>query len=314
MKNKLILVDGMSLLHRAYHGYPLSLTTKSGELTNAVYGFTTILFTMLEKLNPTHVIITWDVGKPTFRHEQFEGYKAKREKPDEALINQIGRTQEVVTALNIPQFGLDGFEADDLIGTLSTQAKKEEDTQVVIATGDRDALQLVDDNKVVVWMPPAPGKYGKDRGSAEYDEVAVKAKYNLSPTQIIDLKALMGDASDNIPGVRGVGQKTATKLLEVFETVDQIYEKLESARDEVVRVVGERPTKLMEEGKESAFMSKSLATIYCEAPVELDWMKCKLNDYDREKVLALFEELQFKSLIRRLPKDKWEEDLEAVFS
>ncbi len=314
MKKRLILIDGMSILHRAYHAYPLSLATKSGEITNAVYGFTTILLTLLEKLNPTHVIVTWDVGGPTFRHEAFESYKGTREKPDDALLNQISRTREVVETLNIPQFGVEGYEADDLIGTLATQAKKAEDSQVIIATGDRDALQLVDNTKVVVWMPPAPGKYGKDRGSAEYDEIAVKAKYSLNPNQIIDLKALMGDSSDNIPGVKGVGQKTATKLLEAFQTLETVYDKIEKNRDEVVGVVGERAVGLLTTDKEMAFKSQMLATINCEVPIELDWVQCELSDYDREKVLVLFEELGFKSLVKKLPKDKWEEDLEVVFS
>lgn len=310
---KLVLVDGMSVLHRAYHAYPLSLATSNGELVNAVYGFTTILLTVLEKLGPTHVIVTWDVGAPTFRHAEFVEYKANREKPDEALLQQIARTQEVVEVLNIPQFGEAGFEADDLIGTLATQAKVKENVQVVIVTGDRDALQLVDDEKVVVWMPPAPGKYGKDRGSQEYDEIAVKAKYDLLPRQIIDLKALMGDASDNIPGVRGVGPKTATKLLTVFTTVEKIYEQVVGNRAEVVKIVGERSTKLLEEGKEMAFKSKKLATIEIAVPIELDWERCRLSDYDRGKAVALFEGLEFRSLIKKLPKDSWEEDLEEVF-
>ncbi len=313
VKRKLVLVDGMSILHRAYHAYPLSLSTKSGEIVNAVYGFTAILFTILEKLQPTHVIVTWDVGAPTFRHFEYEQYKANREKPDEALLSQIERTHEVVDALNIPQFGKEGFEADDLIGTLATQAETKDGFQIVIATGDRDALQLVDDKKVVVWMPPAPGKYGKDRGSQEYDEEAVKAKYGLTPRQIIELKALMGDSSDNIPGIKGVGPKTATKLLQAWESVEKMYKVLKNQREEIVKVMGERVTKLLEEGEEKAFLSKKLATIDCWAPIKLDWKNCRLSDYDREKVLTLFEELQFKSLIKRLPKDKWEEDVEEVF-
>ena len=314
MSKKLVLVDGMSILHRAYHAYPLSLSTQKGEIVNAVYGFTAILFTILEKLQPTHVVVTWDVGAPTFRHVEYKEYKANREKPDDVLLSQIERTREVVQALNIPQFGKEGFEADDLIGTLATQAKTEDGFQIVIATGDRDALQLVDDKKVVVWMPPAPGKYGKDRGSQEYDEEAVAAKYGLVPKQIIELKALMGDSSDNIPGVRGVGPKTATKLLQIWRTVDELYRKVKNEREKVVEVMGERVTKLLEEGEEKAFLSKKLATIDCRVPITLDWSTCRLNDYDRKKVLKLFEELQFKSLIKRLPKDKWEEDIEEVFA
>ncbi len=314
---KLVLIDGMSVLHRAYHAYPLSLTSPKGELTNAVYGFTTILLTVLEKLKPTHVAVAWDVGKATFRTEQYSEYKATREKPDEELLSQIDKTKEVVEALNIPQFGVAGYEADDLIGTLSLQGEKEKEAQVVIVTGDRDALQLVNKDKVVVWMPSSAGSFGRarpDRGPMEYDETAVKAKYGLSPEQIIDLKALMGDSSDNIPGVRGVGPKTATNLLLKYETLEKLYENIEKERSEVVKNSSERIVGLLEQEKDKAFMSKKLATIERQVPIELSWEKCKLSDYDREAVTKVFEELAFKSLVNKLPKDRWEEDLEGIFS
>ena len=310
---KLILIDSNALIHRAFHALP-PLKNQAGIATNAVYGFSSTLLKMLKDLEPDYIVAAFDAPGATFRHEEYKEYKANREKPDDVLLSQIERTREVVQALNIPQFGKEGFEADDLIGTLATQAKTEDGFQIVIATGDRDALQLVDDKKVVVWMPPAPGKYGKDRGSQEYDEEAVAAKYGLVPKQIIELKALMGDSSDNIPGVRGVGPKTATKLLQIWRTVDELYRKVKNEREKVVEVMGERVTKLLEEGEEKAFLSKKLATIDCRVPITLDWSTCRLNDYDRKKVLKLFEELQFKSLIKRLPKDKWEEDIEEVFA
>lgn len=303
---KLVLVDAMAVLHRAYHAYPLSLTTGKGEVINAVYGFSSIVLNVLEKLKPNCVIVAWDVGKPTFRHEKFEGYKINREKPDDALLGQIARTKEVVESLNIPQFGVEGFEADDVIGTLARQAAEDDDVQVTIVTGDRDALQLVKDEKIIVYMPPAPGKYGKDRGPMIYDEVAVEAKYGMKPKQIIDLKALMGDASDDIPGVKGVGQVTATGLIQKFGSVEKIYENLD-------KVDKPRTKLLLETDKEMAFLSKELATINQEVPIELDWDKCKLADYDRSKALEVFEELRFKSLINKLPKDSWEEGLEDVF-
>lgn len=312
---KLVLVDGMSVLHRAYHAYPL-LTTSKGEQVNAVYGFFAILLTVIEKINPTHVLVAWDVGKPTFRHEQYEGYKEKRVKPDQELIDQIGRTREVVEALNIPQFGVEGYEADDVIGTAARQAMEKYDgeTEVVIVTGDRDALQLVDDEKVIVWMPSAGRQWGnKDRGPMIYDEEAVKVKFGINPKQIIDLKALMGDASDCIPGVKGVGQVTATKLIQTYGSIENLYEQLLKKRDGVTAVVKERGVKLLEDDKKNAFMSKELATINQEVSITLDWDKCKLNDYDREKAMNLFMDLEFKSLIKKLPKDSWEEDLEEVF-
>ncbi len=307
-KKRLVLIDGNSLLHRAYHGYP-RFTAPSGEVVGAVYGFTSMLLTALEKLSPSYVAIAWDVGKKTFRTEEYAEYKAGRAEMDQELVDQIGRTKQIVEALNIPQFGVENYEADDVIGTLATQAiASDKSVQVVIVTGDRDALQLVEDERVVVYMPSGGGAFSKDRGVSLFDETAVKAKYNLTPKQIIDLKALMGDASDNIKGVPGVGQVTATKLLEQAGSIEEIYEKLESLK------ITPRVKKLMEDGKESAFLSKRLATINKETPIKLSWKDCELADYDREKVLAIFEKLRFKSLVNKLPKDKWEEDLEEVFS
>lgn len=324
-RKRLVLIDGNSLLHRAYHGYP-RFTTPAGEVVGAVYGFTSMLFSALEKLTPTYVAIAWDVGKKTFRTEEYSEYKAGRAETDQELVDQIDRTKEIVTALNIPQFGVTNYEADDVIGTLATQALRRgsgqaiertqklktektqnENVQVVIVTGDRDALQLVEDDRVVVYLPSGGGAFSKDRGVSLFDEPAVKAKYGLTPKQIIDLKALMGDASDNIKGVPGVGQVTATKLLEQAGSIEEIYEKLEEIK------ITPRVKKLMEEGKDSAFLSKKLATINRETPIKLSWKDCELADYNREKVMAIFDELKFKSLVNKLPKDRWEEDLEEVF-
>lgn len=309
---KLLLVDGNSMLHRAYHAYP-SLSTPSGEIVGAVYGFTTMLLTAIEKLSPTHVAIAWDVSKVTFRHIKYAEYKAGRLETDQELVDQIERTKEVVSVLNIPQFGVTNYEADDVVGTLARQAvETDKDCQVVIASGDRDELQLVKDNQVVVYMPSSAGSYGRarpaaDHGASIYDETAVKAKYGLSPKQIIDLKALMGDASDNIKGVRGVGQVTATRILKECSSIEKVYEDVDVVSET------ERIKNLLKEGKESAFLSKDLATIDVNVPVELSWDACRLVDYDREKVLTLFNELNFKSLINKLPKDSWEDDLTNTF-
>lgn len=307
-RKRLVLIDGNSLLHRAYHGYP-RFTTPSGEVVGAVYGFTSMLLSALEKLSPTYVAIAWDVGKKTFRTEEYAEYKAGRAETDQELVDQIDRTKQIVTALNIPQFGVTNYEADDVIGTLATQAVNDDrEVQVVIVTGDRDALQLVEDDRVVVYMPAGGGAFSKDRGASMFDETAVKAKYGLTPKQIIDLKALMGDASDNIKGVPGVGQVTATKLFEQAGSVEEIYEKLESLK------ISPRVKKLLQDGRESSFLSKKLATINKETPIKLSWKDCELADYNREKILAIFDELRFKSMVNKLPKDKWEEDVEEVFS
>ena len=308
-RKRLVLIDGNSLLHRAYHGYP-RFTTPVGEVVGAVYGFTSMLLSALEKLSPSYVAIAWDVGKKTFRTEVYAEYKAGRAETDQELVDQIDRTKQIVTALNIPQFGVTNYEADDVIGTLAEQARpqlRSSGGQVVIVTGDRDALQLVEDDRVVVYLPSGGGAFSKDRGVSIFDETAVKAKYGLTPRQIIDLKALMGDASDNIKGVPGVGQVTATKLLEQAESIEEIYEKLDQIK------VTPRVKKLMEDGKESAFLSKKLATINKETPIKLSWKDCELADYNREAVMAIFDELKFKSLVNKLPKDKWDEDVEEVF-
>ena len=249
-RKRLVLIDGNSLLHRAYHGYP-RFTTPVGEVVGAVYGFTSMLLSALEKLSPSYVAIAWDVGKKTFRTEVYAEYKAGRAETDQELVDQIDRTKQIVTALNIPQFGVTNYEADDVIGTLAEQARpqlRSSGGQVVIVTGDRDALQLVEDDRVVVYLPSGGGAFSKDRGVSIFDETAVKAKYGLTPRQIIDLKALMGDASDNIKGVPGVGQVTATKLLEQAESIEEIYEKLDQIK------TTPRVKKLMEDGKESAFV------------------------------------------------------------
>lgn len=303
--SKLLIVDGNSLLHRAYHGYP-PLTTPNGELVGAVYGFSTMLLTAIEKLQPTHVAVAWDVGKHTFRHEKFAEYKAGRAKTDQELIDQIDRVKEVVTALAIPQFGIADYEADDIIGTVSEIVKKRVD-QVVVMTGDRDALQLVDADKVVVFMPSS-GKFAKDRGIAIYDEDGMKMKYGYGPEQVPDWKGLVGDASDNIPGVKGIGEVTAKKILDQEPTIEKVYENLDKIN------ITPRIRELLKGGEHSARMSKEIATINRQVPIDFDLEKCLLDEYDREVVLHLFEELNFKSLINRLPKDKKEKELEEIFS
>jgi len=305
MKKRLVLIDGNSLLHRAYHAYP-GLRTKKGELVNAVYGFTSMLLRMLSFLKPSHVVVTWDVKGKTFRHEEYADYKAGRPGMDDELVSQVGTTKEMVEKLNIPQFEKKGYEADDLIGTLSKQAReKDKKSEVIIVTGDRDALQLVEGETVKVCMP----KRGRNSGGGEeiFDEKSVELKYGMKPERIIDLKGLMGDASDNIKGVRGVGKVTATKLIQAAGSVDEIYTKL----DELP--VSERIKSLLKDGEEEARKSKELVTIDREVPVELKWRECRLSDYDKKEVIGMLERLEFKSLIAKLPDDDWEKEAEEVF-
>ncbi|PIS08794.1 hypothetical protein COT75_04910 [Candidatus Beckwithbacteria bacterium CG10_big_fil_rev_8_21_14_0_10_34_10] len=284
---RLLLIDAHAILHRAYHAFPKTLKTKKGELTNAVYGFTSIILTGFKQLKPKYAAIAFDLPKPTFRHRKFKGYKAKRPKTDEELINQIPRAYEIIKVLNIPFFVKEGYEADDIIGTLAKKAGQNKKIEVVILTGDRDALQLID-NKIKVFLP-GRGK----RPSLMFDKKAFLNQYLFEPRRLIDYKALAGDSSDNIPGVRGVGPKTATNLITKYGSLKEIYNNLERI-EEKVRI------KLIKE-KKIAFLSYDLAEIQINLNLKLDFKKSILKDYNQTKTISLFEELEFKSLIYRLP-------------
>ena len=271
---KLVLFDGNAILHRAFHAYPQSLQTQSGELTNAVYGFTTTLLSVFKKIKPTHAIVAFDEKAPTFRHKKFDGYKASRPKMDDALVGQISRTREVVHTLNIPHFGIEGFEADDVLGTLARQAEEKGVKSIIIVTGDKDALQLLTD-KVIVMFP--------SRGKISEQIITKKSfieKYGFMPELMIDFKALAGDASDEIPGVSGIGPKTATELICKYGQVEEIYNHL-SEINESVRI------KLIN-NKDSAYLSKELATIHKNVPILLDEEHSCLTNYDKNKAISLF--------------------------
>ncbi len=285
---KLVLIDGNALLHRAYHATP-PLTTSNGELVNAVFGFTTMLLKALEDLKPDFLCLAWDEKGPTFRHQAYTQYKATRGPTDDGLTSQYKRVYQVAKAFNIPEFSLSGFEADDLIGTLAVQAEKVKNLETIIVTGDRDIMQLISKN-IKVLMPK---KTLADVGL--YGEEEFAARFGFSPGQLIDYKGLAGDASDNIPGVNGIGDVTATKLIQKFGSVEKIYDPKN------LKTLPERTQVLLAEGAEQAVMSKKLATLDLKAPIKLDLDKCVVHDFDREKVIKLFEELEFKSLITRIP-------------
>lgn len=285
---RLVLVDGNALLHRAYHATP-PLTTSKGELVNAVYGFTNMLLRSWDDLKPDFMAIAWDRKAPTFRHQEYTQYKGTRGPTDELLSGQYTRVHDVVKALNIPEFALDGYEADDLIGTLARQAvEKNKEVEVIILTGDRDIMQVIDKN-IKVLMPKKTlldvGLYGVE----EFRE-----RFEFDPIQIIDYKGLAGDASDNIPGVPGIGAVTATKLIKQFGSVEKIYQP------DSLKTLPERTQTLLAEGAESAAMSKKLATLDLKAPIKLDLEACRTHDYDREQAKDIFTELEFKSLVNRL--------------
>jgi DNA polymerase-1 len=287
-KVKLILIDGHSLAYRAFHALPQDLRTSSGELTNATYGFTSMLLGVLEDETPDYIAVTFDKGR-TFRHEYYKEYKAHRAKTPEEMTIQMERIRQIVDAFGIPIFELEGFEADDLLGTLAAQAG-EQDVDTIIVTGDTDALQLVDDHTRVLTSRR------RFSDTVIYDLAGVRARYQgLEPQQLIDLKALIGDKSDNIPGVAGVGEKTATKLLQKYGSLEAIYEHLDEVKPERFR-------KALEKGRDSAFLSQYLARIVTAAPVQLNLEACRIQGYDRERVMRLLHELEFRSLVPRLPE------------
>ncbi|OGY23892.1 MAG: hypothetical protein A2172_05155 [Candidatus Woykebacteria bacterium RBG_13_40_15] len=293
---KLVLIDGHAVFHRAYHALP-PLTTSKGELVNAVFGFTSMLLRAIADIKPDYIAVAFDTSEPTFRHQEYTAYKAQRIVAPEELHEQMPRAKEVVEALNIPIFELAGYEADDIIGTLVTQSAKfnpptgrvgtRNDLEVIIVTGDRDTLQLIRPGVKVY----SPGKSFSD--VVYFDQKIVKEKYGLEPAQLIDFKALAGDQSDNIPGVRGIGEVTAKKLLQGFESLENIYKNLNK--------IPEKTRNLLAKDAEVAALSKKLATIDVQTPVKLDLAKCVLKDYDQKAAEELFLELEFRSLIPKLP-------------
>ena len=286
-KPRLLLIDGNNLVHRAFHALPPLTVRRTGELVNAVYGFSSMLLKMLADQKPTHYAVAFDKKGPTFRHDMFEAYKANRPSTPDELVGQLGRTRELVKDFNIPVYELDGFEADDMLGALSHQAAQL-GIETVILTGDADAMQLVGPNVRVL--------YPKTMGEAVLmDAEKVKEKYLVPPELIADLKALKGDPSDNISGVKGIGEKTAAKLILQFGGVDEIY-------NHISEVAPPRIQDLLRQNEAVARQSKALATIDVKAPVTLDLEACRVGNFDRDKVVALFRNLEFFKLIDRLPQ------------
>src|SRR4030042_5523434 len=225
IKKKLVLIDSNALIHRAYHALP-PLTTKKGELVNAVYGFTSVLLNVLNRFKPDFIVATFDLKEPTFRHKEFKDYKATRVKAPDDLYEQIPRVKEIFEAFNIPVVEKEGYEADDLIATFARKTEKlHPDVEVIVVTGDLDTLQLVGERIKVFALRKGMSD------SVLYDKKAIFERYGLKPEQIIDYKGLRGDPSDNLPGVRGVGEKTATELLKKYKTVEEIFKKLPEIKE-----------------------------------------------------------------------------------
>ncbi|HSX41797.1 MAG TPA: DNA polymerase I [Candidatus Saccharimonadales bacterium] len=286
---KILLLDSNALIHRSYHALP-PLTSPKGEQVNAVFGFASSLLKAIKDEKPDYVVACFDVGgdRGTFRSEMYPEYKAHRKESDESLYSQIPRVKEIVEVLNIPLFAQQGFEADDLIGSLAQIAKKK-GLQTVIVTGDNDALQLVGDSVTV---------YSLRRGVTDtltYNRNAVKEKLGIYPEQVVDYKALAGDSSDNIPGAPGIGPKTAVDWLNKYENLDGVYAHLDELKD--------RPKQILADNKELVYLSQKLATIKKDIDIDLDLKAADVSNFDFAKVVTLFHELDFKSLLAKLPQN-----------
>ncbi len=293
-KKTFLIVDGHALLHRAWHALP-PLTTKDGRVVHGAYGFTMILLGAIKQLRPEYVAVTFDLKGPTFRHEQYEAYKATREKKPDELYAQVPVIERILAAMGILVFTKQGFEADDVIGTLSLLAGKTKDVETVIVTGDLDTLQLVDDRTTVSTLR---------RGMTDtvlYDERAVRERFGLDPTQMIDYKALRGDPSDNIPGVKGIGEKTATELLQTFGTLDALYAALDK-NDKKARQLKPAVREKLLAHRADAMQARDLCRIRRDVPLDFSLPSCAFAPATREQVAPVFEDLEFMKLLQQFPE------------
>ena len=295
-RETLVLLDAHAILHRAYHALP-DFTAPNGEPTGALYGVVTMLLKIIEDFTPRYLAACYDLPEPTYRHDAYEGYKGTREAADDALVRQIEASRALLAAFGIPIFEAAGFEADDVLGTIAHQLAGTDDLRVVIASGDMDTLQCVDDDRVVVFTLK---KGIKD--TVLYDEAAVRERFGFGPELIPDYKGLRGDSSDNIPGIRGIGEKTASSLIQTFGALDRVFEALDAGEEAFAdagikpRVIG-----LLRDGQEEAEFSKMLATIRTDAPVAFSLAPCEWREHaDLQQVLALFSEYGFRAVGSRV--------------
>ena len=299
-KKKLIIIDSNSVIHRAFHALP-ALSTKEGELVNAVYGFLLVFFKAIKEFKPDYIAACFDVPLPTFRHKKFKEYKAKRKPAPKELYSQIPKVKEVLKAFNVSIFEKEGFEADDIIGTIGKKFPQKQvfpEVQIIILSGDLDTLQLVDEYTRVCLLRKGV------KNTVLYDEKLVVERYSgLKPQQLVDFRALRGDPSDNIPGVTGIGEKTAINLLKEFGTLDNIYDQLEK-KTESSKFIKPRIKELLIQQKEQAFLSRDLATIEKNVPINLNPKKVQWGEYDKGKIVRILKKLEFHSLIKRLPGNK----------
>lgn len=296
-KKRFVVIDGNHLIHRAFYAIQAPLKTSNGEQTNAIYGFASMLLNIIEQEHPDYIAMTFDERAPTFRHEAHEEYKATRVKAPDELYAQIPRIREMIKRFKIPIYSKEGYEADDMMGTLAKKAQKEGITTYIV-TGDMDMLQLVNGGVFVVF----PHKGYKE--PVIFDSEKVYEKYQIHPNQVVDYKALVGDTSDNIKGVDGIGPKGASDLLAKYKTLDGIYANLdelsESMRNKLVK------------DRDVAYFAKSLAQIVTDAPCEFNKNDSELGKLDFLGLLRFFEEMEMKSLQSRLKKMIPEERLQPA--
>ena len=289
-KDRFLAIDANAIVHRAFHAYPSTLQTEDGLQVNAAYGFTVMLLSALKTFEPKYVVCCFDTHKPTFRHEEYPEYKGTRKPTDQSLIDQFPLVEEILKAFNIPIVKKDGFEADDILGTIAKYVRdsrwSNENLELYILSGDRDLLQLIDED-IKVCLPS-----GSFKDLVAYDREGTFKYLGLYPEQIVDFKAIAGDSSDNIPGIKGVGQKTALQLLEKYGDLDNIYKNLKDIK--------ERYANLLLEGMEQAELSRRLAKIEQEVGVEIHLEDALLRDFDKNRVVEIFKKYSFKSLLSRL--------------
>jgi len=298
---KFVVIDGHALIYRGYYALP-PLTTQKGELVNAVFGFTSVMLNMLGKLRPDYLAVTFDLKAPTFRHEAYEDYKATRPETPDDLIAQVPRIKQIVEAFKIPIFEQAGFEADDMIETLAKKIEDYPEVEMAILTGDMDLTQLITDQVKVV--APISGFHEVKN----YDAEVVFEKYGVRPDQMVDYKALVGDTSDNISGVPGIGKKTASKLLQEYETLDGVYENLSDLKGAMLNK--------LEFGRELAYKSQELVQLRFDAPMDFDLESCQTHEVDGGQVRLLFGELEFRSLLQKFDnlQNSWQtENQQALF-
>src|SRR3989344_5753144 len=293
MEKRLIIIDSNALLHRAFHALP-PLMTKSGQETGAVYGFLLTLFKAIKDLDANYIVACFDTKAKTFRHEKFEQYKAQRPATPSEIVSQIPITKEILEAFSAPVFAKEGVEADDLIATICKLVENENGLETFIISGDLDNLQLVSDKVKVYTL----GRGIKD--TVIYDRMKVRERFGVNPEQMNDFKALIGDASDNIPGVKGIGKKTAAEIIERYHTIKELYEELSTD----TAVVKPKVKEALKANKENAFLSRELSEMKNNVEVNFNLEECRFGDYDKNNVEEIFKKLEFYSLINKLPQTK----------